>query len=97
MYSNKGRYHMPARPSGEIKTSTVRVRQKNGDIYILERKTIYNREKKYNQVLSSKLVGKIPKGEENPVPTRPKAEKGRKKQVKSPKLSAERLHVGMMA
>ncbi len=87
---------MPARPSGEIKTSTVHVRQKNGDIYILERKTIYNREKKYNQVLSSKLVGKIPKGEENPVPTRPKAEKGRKKQVKPPKLSAGRHHVGMM-
>ncbi len=87
---------MPAEPSGEIKTSTVRVRQKNGDIYILERKTIYNREKKYNQVLSSKLVGKIPKGEENPVPTRPKAGKGRKKQDNSSKLSAERKHVGMM-
>ena len=87
---------MPAKPSGEIKTSTVRVRQKNGDIYILERKTIYNREKKYNQVLSSKLIGKIPKGQENPVPTRPKAEKDHKKQGKSPKLSAERHHVGMM-
>ncbi len=87
---------MPAKPSGEIKISTVRVRQKNGDIYILERKTIYNPEKKYNQVLSSKLVAKIPKGEENPVPTRPKAEKGCKKQGKSQKLSAERHHVGMM-
>lgn len=87
---------MPAKPSGEIKISTVRVRQKNGDIYILERKTIYNREKKYNQVLSSKLIGKIPKGEENLVPTRPKAEKNHKKQGNSPKLSAERHHVGMM-
>ncbi len=76
---------MPAKPSGEIKVSTVRVRQKNGDIYILERKTVYNREKKYNQVLSSKLIGKIPKGEENPVPTRPKAEKRLQKTRQIPK------------
>ena len=31
---------MPAKPSGEIKTKIVHQTQKNGDIYVLERKTI---------------------------------------------------------
>ena len=66
---------MPAKPSGEIKTKIIPVPQKNGDIYLMERKTQYDPEKKYNRVISSKLVSKIPKGEKNPVPTRPKAAK----------------------
>ena len=63
---------MPAKPSGEIKTSTIRQPQKNGDIYLLERRTIYDPEKKYNRILSTKLIAKIPTGEKDPVPTRPK-------------------------
>ena len=31
---------MPAKPSGEIKTKIVHQTQKNGDIYVLERKTL---------------------------------------------------------
>ena len=31
---------MPAKPSGEIKTKIIHQTQKNGDIYVLERKTI---------------------------------------------------------
>ena len=69
---------MPAKPSGEIKTKIIHQPQKNGDIYVLERKTIYDPDKKYNKVLSSKLIGKIPKGEKNPVPTRPKKRKATK-------------------
>ena len=87
---------MPAKPSGEIKTSIVPVPQKNGDIYLMERKTQYDPIKKYNRVISSKLVSKIPKGEKNPVPTRPKAAKGHKSAAKSGKLSASRIRVGMM-
>ena len=67
---------------------------KNGDIYVVERQTIYLPEKKYNKVISSKLIAKIPKGEENPIPTRPKSADGNKKQPQ--KLSARRMHVGMM-
>ena len=63
---------MPAKPSGEIKTSIIHVPQKNGDIYVVERQTIYDPVKKYNKVLGSKLISKIPKGEEIAVPTRPK-------------------------
>ena len=87
---------MPAKPSGEIKTNIVPVPQKNGDIYLMERKTQYDPVKKYNRVISSKLVSKIPKGEKNPVPTRPKAAKGHGSEAKSGKLSASRIRVGMM-
>ena len=87
---------MPAKPSGEIKTKIIPVPQKNGDIYLMERKTQYDPEKKYNRVISSKLISKIPKGEKNPVPTRPKAAKGHKSGAKSGNLSASRVRVGMM-
>lgn len=75
IYSKRKEYTMPAKPSGKIKTSIIRQTQKNGDIYILERQTIYDPEKRYNKVLSTKLISKIPKGSEIPVPTRPKRTK----------------------
>ena len=87
---------MPAKPSGEIKTKTIRQVQKNGDIYILERKTLYDPEVKYNRVLSTKLISKIPKGETIPVPTRPKRGKNSKSSAETEIVSARRMHVGMM-
>ena len=87
---------MPAKPSGEIKTKTVHQPQKNGDIYVLERQTIYDPEKKYNKVLRTRLIAKIPKGSEKPVPTRPKRSKGTRSGSKPEIVSAKRLHVGMM-
>lgn len=87
---------MPAKPSGEIKTSTVNVTQKNGDIYVMERQTLYDPDKKYNKILNSRLIAKIPKGTKTPVATRPKRANGSKSEAKSKKLSAERTHVGMM-
>ena len=87
---------MPARPSGEIKTKTIRQVQKNGDIYILERKTLYDPEVKYNRVLSTKLISKIPKGETIPVPTRPKRDKNREAPAETEIVSARRMHAGMM-
>lgn len=87
---------MPAKPSGEIKITTIKSTQKNGDIYILERQTLYDPVKKYNKVLSTKLIAKIPKGSEIPMPTRPKRA-SREKNDKNPKiLTARRMHVGMM-
>ena len=87
---------MPAKPSGEIKTSIVNVTQKNGDIYVMERRTLYDPDKKYNKILGSKLIAKIPKGSKTPVSTRPKQVNGSKSGRKSEKLSAARTHVGMM-
>lgn len=87
---------MPAKPSGQIKTSVIKKPQKNGDTYILERKTIYDPEKKYTKVLSTKLIAKIPKGSEIPVPTRPKRDKNSDPDVKPEIVSAKRTHIGMM-
>ena len=87
---------MPAKPSGEVKTKIVHQRQKNGDIYVIERQTLYDPVKKYNRVLSSKLISKIPKGSEIPVPTRPKRNKNTESVRKKEIVSAKRTHVGMM-
>ncbi len=98
---------MPAKPSKEIKTRTIHSVQKNGDIYILERKTIYDPDKRYNKVLSTKLISKIPKGTEIPVPTRPKRSKSENKtnsitsnsahyDVATEKITAHRQRIGMM-
>ena len=87
---------MPAKASCEIKTRTVKQPQKNGDIYVIERQTQYDPVKKYNVVLSSRIIGKIPKGETSVVATRPNGAPGKKYQFQiSPfhrlKQAAERL------
>ena len=87
---------MPAKPSGEIKTQIIHQTQKNGDIYVLERKIKYDPEVKYNRILSTKLISKIPKGETIPVATRPKRSKSNKSNAKNEIVSAKRKHVGMM-
>jgi hypothetical protein len=87
---------MPAKPSGEVKTRIIRHTQPNGDIYVLERKTIYDIEKKRNRVLSSKLISKIPKGSDAEVPTRPKRAPGGKDAGAVGEISATRTHIGMM-
>lgn len=90
---------MPAKASEEEKIRIVHQRQKNGDIYVIERRTIYDKDKKYNRVLSSRIISKIPKGEDTPVPTRPKRKKGEKvsiSQVARVVSSASRMKVGMM-
>lgn len=74
---------MPAIASSEIKTRIVHQPQKNGDIYVIERKTLCDPEKKYNKVLSSKILSKIPKGTDMPVPTRPKRRNGGKSQIQT--------------
>lgn len=90
---------MPAKASEEIKARTIRQTQKNGDIYVIERRTRYDPAKKYNVVLSSRLVGKIPKGKDAVVPTRPKRgrqEKVSNSQPSSANVSAMRKKIGMM-
>ena len=90
---------MSAKASCEIKTRTVHQPQKNGDIYVIERQTQYDPVKKYNVVLSSRIVGKIPKGETSVVPTRPKRRSGEKGSISNgpePPVKATRQKVGMM-
>lgn len=90
---------MPAKASCEIKTRTVRQPQKNGDIYVIERQTQYDPVKKYNVVLSSRIIGKIPKGKTSVVPTRPKRQAGEKASISNvpdPPVKASRRKIGMM-
>ena len=87
---------MPRVASKEPRVSTVRIPQKNGDIYIIERKTMYDEKKRYNRVLSSKLIAKIPKGGDKPVPTRPKRAKLPVLDAEVGNLTASRMRVGMM-
>jgi len=86
---------MPRKRSGEIKKVTVRQTQKNGDIYIHERQVIYNPDTKNNMILHSKLIGKIPNGTNEIVPTRPKRTK-EENEADSSKIAASRKRVGMM-
>ena len=87
---------MPAKPSGEIKTRIIHNAQSNGDTYVLERQTIYDPVKKYNKVLKTKLLSRIPKDSKIPVPTRPKKAKLDKESKSSGEITASRDHVGMM-
>ena len=87
---------MLKKSSEEIKTRIIRNTQKNGDIYVLERRTVYDPVKKHNKVISTKLLSKIPKGSEIPVPTRPKRSQSDKKSNFAVEISATRNHIGMM-
>lgn len=83
---------MPRKASGEIKTRTVKVKQKNGDVYVYERRILYNPEKRYNETLESHLIGKIFAGTEQMVPTRPKKSGA----VPLCEVTAQRERTGMM-
>lgn len=90
---------MPTKSSCEIKTRTIHQPQKNGDIYVIERQTRYDPVKKYNVVISSRIIGKIPKGQETMVATRPKRrakEKVSNSTMPPTVVSASRKKVSMM-
>ncbi len=81
---------MPRTASGKPRVQEIRRLQKNGEIYIYEVTTKYNPEKRYNEHVSSKLIGKIPQGKTEIVPTRPRRSASEKKVV-----SASRANVGV--
>lgn len=80
---------MPKKASGKPVTKRIERLQSNGDIYIYDVTTLYNPEKRYNEHVSSKLIGKIPAGGTDIVPTRSRKSKGQD----APKAS--RLNVGV--
>lgn len=81
-----------ARPfSGKVHTGLTRQKQKNGDVYILERTTKYDPEVGYTRNLSYKLIGKIKAGTTEMVPTRPRRSTAEKKDSGA---IADSQHVG---
>ena len=49
---------MPRKASGKPKIKLIERHQPNGCIYVYEVTTVYNPEKRYNEHISSKLLGK---------------------------------------
>ena len=88
---------MPRKASDTEKVSIIKETQSNGDIYVYERKTIYDPNLKYNRSLGKTLVGKIPKGSSEIVETRPKRRRLPASQEKpSETVTASKRHVGML-
>ena len=78
---------MPRKASGQPRIQRIERLQKNGDIYVYEVTTLYNPKKKYNEHVSSKLLGKKA-ADGSIVPTRPR------KKPKASDATAVRKTVG---
>lgn len=66
-----------ARPvTGKIMSCKVRVKKKNGDVYVYERRSRYDPKKGYSVPCGSTLIGKYINGEGKMVPTRPRRRPG---------------------
>lgn len=80
---------MSRKASGKQQISIIRRRQANGSVYVYERISEYNPEKRYYQQVSSKLIGKILPGETEITPTRPK------KNMRATVVDASRTNIGL--
>lgn len=76
--------------TGKTHIGERREKRPNGDIYVYERITAYDAEKRKTYTVSQKLKGKIKAGTDELVPTRPKRKKGEEKEIK-----ATRTHTGL--
>ena len=68
---------------------TIKVKRQNGNIYVYERQIRYDPIKKYNIVVSNKLIGKILKGEDTIKNTRPKRAEKKSKDVAEKKTKMQ--------
>lgn len=82
---------MPRKASGLPAVKRVEKVQKNGDTYVYEVTTKYNPEKRYNEHVSSVLLGRKLPGSQEIVPTRPR----KKPSSATDKVSASRMNVGV--
>ena len=60
------------REPGEVYTSTYKSTRSNGDVYVYQKKSVYDSDLKYDKIIERTLLGKIPAGSSEMVPTRPK-------------------------
>ena len=93
---------MGRKASGQDKVERILRRQANGEIYVYERISRYNREKGYYVSVGSKLLGKLKPGSNDRYdlePTRPKrrAFEEERSAPAASQVEAERRHVGMIS
>lgn len=87
---------MPDKVLGAKKTYQIKQKRSNGSTYVYDRTVVYNPESKQNEVLESRIVGKIVPGSDEIVPTRPKKNGKQDKRDDALDVAASRKHVGMM-
>lgn len=90
---------MPRKASGAVKVGIIRETQPNGDIYVYERKTKYDPIKHYNVTISKTLTGKILKGTDKIIETRPKKRTVTMEitgDASSVPVLASKRHIGML-
>lgn len=80
---------MSRKASGKQQVSIIKRKQANGSVYVFERISEYNSEKRYYQQVSSRLIGKILPGETEITPTRPK------KNTRAAIVDASRTNIGL--
>ena len=81
---------MPKQVTGKTHIGERREKRPNGDIYVYERVTAYNKKTKKTETVSLTLKGKIKSGTQKMVPTRPKKRKG-----EGSAINAVRRHTGL--
>lgn len=77
--------------TGKMHTGQRRETRPNGDVYVYERVTAYDPKTKKTRTVSTKLLGKIPAGKTEMIPTRPKKMKS---SDSNPAPEAGRIHAG---
>ena len=61
--------------TGQLHTGQRRETRANGDVYVYERVTAYDPKTQKTKTVSTRLLGKIPAGQTEMIPTRPKKTK----------------------
>lgn len=77
--------------TGKTHEGIRKVKRANGDIYVYRRITVYDQKTRKTKTLKNELIGKIPAGKSEMVPTRPKKQKTSDNDVEQ---IASRKHVG---
>lgn len=80
--------------TGKTHNGQVRVTQKNGDVYVYERVTAYNPDTMKTYTVKKTLIGKIPFGQNEMIPTRPKKKSLKGSPIVETVVQASRTRVG---
>ena len=86
---------MPKKASDIIKTDRIKQKNKNGTIYVFERKKRYNPQKRYTEILGTKLLGKLKPGESD-IYNDANIEKNRPKRTAVPTTNIKKYRSGMI-